>query len=101
MAERDRTVVGEELRVLRFVPVGCELVGGTDEQRIAFDGQWLGWFEPGPKRLFRELLPSAVEEAGPDFARGERHSGGVEKSRGRRSYPGTVDKSIGQFCRDA
>ena len=68
-----RPVGREQLGVLRFVPVDRELVGRSDEQGIALDCEGLGGLEPGAKRLFREFLPSAFEEPGPDFARGERH----------------------------
>ena len=59
--------------MFRIIPIGGKLVRSTDEQSIALECEGLGGFEPGAKRLFRKLLPSAVEEAGPNFARGKRH----------------------------
>jgi hypothetical protein len=82
MAERDRREAGQQLRVLRFIPISCELIWRPDNDGIALESQRLRWLQPGPKRLFRKLVPRSVEDTRPDFGRRERH-GDVDNS-GRR-----------------
>jgi hypothetical protein len=75
--------------VFRFVPVRGELVGGADDDGAPFEGEWLAWLQPGPKRLFRKLESCAIEKAGPDFGRRERHGlMWITWKAGERSYSG-------------
>src|SRR5688500_11034066 len=73
MSERNGREAGEQLCVLRLVPVGRELIRGADDDRVALERQRFGGLEPGSKRLFRELMARAIEDPGPDFRRRERH----------------------------
>ena len=74
MAERDRREAGQELRMLRLVPVCRELVRRAHDDRVAFESEGLGGLQPGPKRLFRKLMARAIENPRPNFNRRERHS---------------------------
>src|SRR5438270_757736 len=73
--ERDRSKAGEELRMLRLIPVRRKLIWRADDDRIALEGQGLSRLKPSPKRLFRKLVARAIEKARPDFCRRERHEG--------------------------
>jgi hypothetical protein len=75
MAERDRGEAGEELGVLRLVPVGRELIGRAHDDRVPLESERLRRLQPGPKRLFRKLMARAIEDPRPDFSRRERHIG--------------------------
>src|SRR5688500_4940567 len=73
MSESNRGQAGQQLCVLRLVPVGGELIGRADDDGIALECQWLGRLQPRPKRLFRKLAARSIEDTRPDFRRRERH----------------------------
>src|SRR5512132_2468467 len=73
MTQRDRREAGQQLCVLGLIPVRGKLIWGTNDDRVPFEGKRLSRLQPGPKRLFRELVACSVEDARPDFSRRERH----------------------------
>src|SRR5687767_1372418 len=73
MSKSNRRQAGQQLCMLRLVPVGGELIGRADDDGIALECQWLGRLQPRSKRLFRKLAARSIEDARPDFRRRERH----------------------------
>jgi hypothetical protein len=77
MAHGDGRVVRQDLGVLGFVPVGGELIGAADRERVALDtaleAQRFRWLKPGAEGLIGEIGPGAIEQAIPDIGGGQGH----------------------------
>src|SRR5258708_13159132 len=100
MPQGHRGEVAEQIGVLRFVPIGGELVWASHEDGFAFERQRLSRLEPRLECLLRQLLPRAVQESGPGFSGRERHSDVWKTfSLGDRSYFGCSKKAIHRLLR--
>src|SRR6266498_3870227 len=66
-AEHALRDASEQRRVLRLVPFGGELIGGTENQPALIQRDRLGWLEPCAHRRLGKFTSSFVEEALPSF----------------------------------
>jgi hypothetical protein len=67
VSQNYRSVAAQEFRVLGVIPVGSELIRGSDEERISFEGECFGGLEPRLKSLVWKLLTGAIEEEFPNL----------------------------------
>jgi hypothetical protein len=62
VTQRNWCEASQQLSVLLLIPVSCELIGCTDEQRFAVDSQRLSRLEPGFERLLGKLESRPVKK---------------------------------------
>src|SRR5258708_5718979 len=96
MSDGDRRELGEQWRVLGLVPICRELIWRSDDDGLFVHRNGLRRLKPCFKRLFRQFVPSSVQDSRPDFSRREHslsEACGKTGQAGRRRYRRHVEKA--------
>jgi hypothetical protein len=59
--------------LMRFVPVGGELIRDRNRELVTTELDRLSRFEPGPEGVFSNFAPRAFKQSTPDFLRRQIH----------------------------
>src|SRR5258707_24810 len=96
MTDGDRRELSEQRRMLGLIPVRCKLIWRSDNNGLFVHRDGLRRLEPCFKRLFRQFVPSPIQDSRPDFSCREHafsEACGKTGQAGRRRYRRHAEKA--------